>query len=329
MSKRLKILIISLTSIIIVAIYFVPSSPPPADSNSDRIVYRLASSFPGATGIFVNYDIYVSNIDEPGLTRITGLDDDWSSGPAWSPNGNKIAYTWKKGLYVTNADGVGQHKLLWEGSGERFPLHPAWSPDGKQIVFTNVSKLHVVDVETRKIIRLGDDTIRGYQPSWSPDGNKIVFRYLSPASHNFSTSSIAVIDINGLELVQLTPEDGSGEPEWSPDGSEIVFTRDHNIYLMKPDGTGVEVIRRGDYRYLHSTLRHEKGIKDKSFSPTWSPDGKRLAFVTWPLDRCNEFVPYIYGFCYSELRIMDADGSNEVVLKSSRNKNIAFPEWAP
>lgn len=281
---RWIILYYSVVVVIIIAVYFAFSSPPPADPNSDRIVYRLASSFPGATGIFVNYDIYVTNVDKPGLTRITYLND-IPERPTWSPNGDKIAYTWNRGLYVTSSDGSGQYELLWEGSGKRFPLDPAWSPNGKQIAFADVSKLYILDIGTKRLVRLGNDSIRGIEPSWSPDGSKIAFTYQSPSSHNSRTYSIGVINIDGSNFVQLTPADDSASPEWSPDGHKIVFTRNENIHVMNADGTGVETLRQ----------------VDKSFWPTWSPDGKRIAFVSRPTQRCYEFVTYIFEFCHSEL----------------------------
>jgi Tol biopolymer transport system component len=313
MNQRHKTLLyFSIVLAVIITIYFFLSSSPPADPNSDRIVYRLASSFPGATGIFVNYEIYVANIDRPGLTRITQLDD-IPERPTWSPDGNKIAYTWNRGLYLINADGSGQPELLWEGSEQRYPLDPAWSPDDKQIVFADVTALHILDLETKRAVRLGNTSIRGIEPSWSPDGSKIVFTYLSPSSHNSRTYSLGVINADGSNFVQLTPEDGSDSPEWSPDGRKIVFTRNENIYLMNADGTEIEGLRR----------------VDKSFWPTWSPDGKRIAFVSWPVQRCSKFVTYIFEFCHSELYVMNADGSNVELIKKRRDENIAFIEWAP
>lgn len=312
MTRKHKLVLYFSIAVILVIVYFFLSSPPPADPNLDRIVYRLASSFPGTTAIFVNYEIYVTNIDRPGLTRVTHLNG-IPERPTWSPDGNKIAYTWNKGLYVTNADGSGQPQLLWEGSGERFPLDPAWSPDGKELVFADTSGLYTLNLETKRVARLGNDAINGYDPSWSPDGKKIVFTYLSPSNPSSREGSLGVINADGSNFVQLTPEDGSQSPEWSPNGRKIVFTRNLNIYVMNADGTDIETLRQ----------------IDKSFWPTWSPDGKRIAFVSWPAQRCSEFVTYIFEFCYSELYVMNADGSDIKLIKNRRNENIAFIEWAP
>jgi Tol biopolymer transport system component len=53
-----------------------------------------------------------------------------ASKPEWSPNGRKITFVRKDGIYVMNADGSGQVRLTSRGD------EPVWSPDGHQIAFT-------------------------------------------------------------------------------------------------------------------------------------------------------------------------------------------------
>ena len=55
--------------------------------------------------------------------------------PAWSPDGNKIAFTdGRDRLKVMNADGTGTRTLAHE-SGDAGDASAQWSPDGKRLVF--------------------------------------------------------------------------------------------------------------------------------------------------------------------------------------------------
>jgi Tol biopolymer transport system component/predicted Ser/Thr protein kinase len=58
-------------------------------------------------------------------------------GAAWSPDGQMIAYTDGADLYVAKADGSEPHKLLTATNNAYLP---AWSPDGKAIRFTNAAR---------------------------------------------------------------------------------------------------------------------------------------------------------------------------------------------
>jgi TolB protein len=60
-----------------------------------------------------------------GLRRLPG--GDCNSSPAWSPDGRKLVFTRRPGLYVMNADGTGE-RLLAESSGSLGYYESAWQP---------------------------------------------------------------------------------------------------------------------------------------------------------------------------------------------------------
>lgn len=55
-----------------------------------------------------------------------------------------------------------------------------------------------------------------------------------------------------------------GFSSWSPDGGQIAFMRDGQIFLVKPDGSGVKGLARSD---------------GWDVSPVWRPDGKAVTFI--------------------------------------------------
>jgi TolB protein len=107
-----------------------------------------------------------------------------------------------------------------------------------------------------------------------------------------------------IGVVLLLSACGSGEDSRPPEaatGEElIVFTRGGDsrsaLYVMRPDGTGVKQLTRN--RALSS-------------SPTWSPDGTRIAFASTP-NYDGEFpTPF-------DLYVVDADGTDTRRLTDNR-----------
>jgi dipeptidyl aminopeptidase/acylaminoacyl peptidase len=101
-------------------------------------------------------------------------------------------------------------------------------------------------------------------PRWSPDGSRVALTSVE--------GRIVVAAADGSARNDMGPGDA---PAWSPDGTLIAYagasagldytTRD--IHLVRGDGSG----RR---------LRMTDAVEDQLYvSPSWSPDGKQLAFV--------------------------------------------------
>jgi TolB protein len=201
-------------------------------------------AFSGSSG---HTGIWVSNADGTGETALTTSP---GSDPAWSADGQKIAFGYQGGIAVMNADGTGE-KQLTIGSADS---HPTWSPDGKKIAFTR-DVMGSAEVMVMKSDGTGVKALTpGYTPAWSPDGTTIAFT---------GDCGIDTISPGGTGWAMLTTTCGDFEPSWSPDGYRLVFASNDGLTEIDADGTGRTVVTT-DWR---------------DSTPAWSPDGSKIAFT--------------------------------------------------
>jgi Tol biopolymer transport system component len=168
--------------------------------------------------------------------------------PAFSPDGELIAFDAGPGLALVRPDGTGLRMLAPHGTDDG---EPAFSPPGGRLTFGSdgdvwVSKRNGSDA--RRIVRHGSD------PVWSTRGWIAFTR----------SGRIWRVRPGGDSLQRLTGRAGTS-PAWSPHGTKLAFARGDTIFILD----------------LHTrSLRHVIGGTG-ALSIAWSPDGRRLAWTTF------------------------------------------------
>lgn len=152
-------------------------------------------------------------------------------GPAWSPDGEQIAFTdttARGDLWVMNADGSGLRKLtdsrpFTSGSPNYGARQPAWSPDGRTIAFGYGSVgISLIEADGTRL----QPFVRGYSfaADWSPGARWIAYA----AGDELNGTSIWVKSPYGSKrrLVAKRPccSLSFNDPTWSPDGERMAFT---------------------------------------------------------------------------------------------------------
>lgn len=169
------------------------------------------------------------------------------------------------------------------------------SPDGKWLMaqygdnFQVQRRLTIFDASTLEIqkrgSRLDDATVIGEPQAWLPDG-----RYVYLVANELWVSSPTSADsllLARLPLPENSVFEGGGYVAGhsslavSPDGTRIAFTWelkrkndfDTHVFVANIDGTGL--------RQLTAVADADSALRYSFDSPTWSPDGKWVAFVLY------------------------------------------------
>jgi TolB protein len=236
-------------------------------------------------------------------------------GPAWSPDGTKIAFSGANisrspsDIYVINAaDGSGLTQLTNGGTSD--DSSPTWSPDGTKIAFeTRSYTAGTFGSDGIYVINAADGSgetkliENAYSPTWSPDGTMIAF--------GRSPDDLYIMNADGSGVTELISGPSSDlNPTWSPDGTMIAFSRGYpsDIYVINAaDGSG------------ETRLTNTDDISEEN--PTWSPDGTMIAFSAMDVSE-NTFFQDIYI-------INAADGSGLTQLISDVYNINPSPTWSP
>lgn len=173
-------------------------------------------------------------------------------------------------VWVMNADGSGQRRLLPQGAGS---CTPRWSPDRSRIVFARRrAGLYVVDWGARnaRLVVRGRDL----QPDWSPDTRRIVFEMRAPPPLG---SEVYTVGADGSTLRLLAGGRGfDGSPRWSPDGRLILFVSGRKNEHSPECGTCTELYAIAPDKHAFGRLTRKEVV---AVSPAWSPRGRHIAWA--------------------------------------------------
>ncbi len=187
--------------------------------------------------------------------------------PAWSPDGEQIAYVsvvtldpLRLDLFVMNADGTGARNLT--AGAEGWSVQPSWTPSG-EVLFMRNDDLFSIHPDGSGLIRLttGKNTS---EYALSPDGKTL-------ANCDVNKRAIVASSLNGggAPVILLKPAtqfitDGPlAALSWTADGkalavagSDLDGAHGSPLYIVNADGGGLSQI---------------PGI-DAAYDPAWRPE---------------------------------------------------------
>ena len=177
-----------------------------------------------------------------GPTRdITNTPGAMEREPAWSPDGQSIAYfSDESGLYALHVASQFGSAEAGTSAVKKFELpkepayyfSPQWSPDSKRIAFhDNRLNMWLLDTTTGKLTPLGEKNVYGgfsdesYDISWSPDSKWIAYVHSMP-NH---LHAIFLYSVDSGQSTQVTNEIADARlPAFDRDGKYLYFAASTN-----------------------------------------------------------------------------------------------------
>lgn len=190
--------------------------------------------------------------------------------------------------------------------------YPRWSPDGALIAFLKrddlrgrywrASELWIMDRKAERVRKYYTGNFYNPHVSWSLDSRLVAFEVDENGERHIYT-----VDWKFGQTKKIARGDG---PAFSPTSNRLVFRRHEKgldiVYRVNSDGSGLSAIarvpieRRQRYTYLPS--------------PSWAPDGTRVAFG-------------VNSSKYVGIRIQDIEGQRIKEIQT-QHQQVRQLDWA-
>ncbi|MCX5783924.1 MAG: hypothetical protein NTW04_05765 [Elusimicrobia bacterium] len=251
-----------------------------------------------------NKEIYVVDYDGANLTRLT-KDKSLALLPRWSHDGSKIFYTtYRYGNPDSFEIDLKEKKIKPFSLYQGLNIAGGTSPDGSKILITmsrgKDPNIYQMDVATKQIRQLTSRYGVNSSASYSPDGKFITF-----VSNISGAPQVHTMEIETGKISRLTRLSWCDSPHWSPSGEWIVFagraSGRNNMDIFLVDITG------GQLRQLTKNAGSNE-------DPSWSPDGRFIAFTS---TRARS----------RQIYVMDADGSAPHLVARLPGSSFT-PNWS-
>jgi Tol biopolymer transport system component/DNA-binding winged helix-turn-helix (wHTH) protein len=242
------------------------------------------------------------------------LDGNWLIAGDLSPSGQDARPT---GLFLYSVEDGSHRPLTRPPTGSYSDTNPALSPDGRSLAFLRGPEslsqdLYVMPLdptmspsgEPRRVFTSGNRF--ALNPAWTPEGREIIV-----AAGETEITRLWRVPVSGKgdASVIASAGDGAMMPAFASDG-RLAFTRTHG-------NRSIWTLDLPAYRKDGSPMRRWPASSSRvDFNPRFSPDGRRVAFVS------NRSGAY-------QIWAANRDGSSTVQLTFVTSPMLGPPNWSP
>ena len=243
--------------------------------------------------------------------------------PNWMPDGTQLLFNMDGLLYKIPVNGGDLIKLNTDFANKNNNDHGI-SFNGKLLAISHQrdglpgggSTVYVLPLNGGKPKMITENT-PSYWHGWAPNNKEVVYVAQRDGKNIYNIYRNSIKGGKEVALTNLKADEHVDGCEYSPDGRYIYFNGSQSgnmqLWRMKPDGSGMEQLTFDEYR---------------NWFPHISPDGKWIAFISFPSDIEKNGHP---SYKRVMLRLMPVTGGDPKVIAYlyGGQGTINVPSWSP
>jgi tricorn protease len=238
---------------------------------------RLLPNLPLATLVLLGCAAAAHGADEP----------QWIRYPAISPDGGRIAFSYRGQIFTVPAAGGAARAVTSQG---HYSYAPVWSPDSAEIAFASDingdDDVFVTDGSGKRVHRLTWTSRREVPTGFSPDGDTVLFtsRGLGDPVATVQTPlngspHLYQVDTDGSDRKLVLPNQAR-HATWSPDGASLLYSYDPSL---DPASRQHRVASNARQVWLYDRVsgKHRRLFESAhdATDPAWGPDGNSVYYL--------------------------------------------------
>ena len=268
------------------------SIPPPINNGSLPSVSPDGSRIAFVSNRTGAVDLFVISDNGTGELQLTNTPEQESLA-GWSRNGKQVLFSTfsqdSSRLIAIDRDGKNQRTIATVPGRS-----PRLSPDGKRVLFMagtwTAPRLMTSALDGSDAKQLTDGSSIAWNSQWSPDGKFVAFTGREAPK---SELAIFVMKADGSEqrlVTKIATEEGGAQwPVWPSNGRQLAI-QVNNRQQKNLAHIWIVDVATGNARKLAA---HEQPYFDET--PSWFPDGKRIAFQSNRSGRMEVWVMNVDG----------------------------------